>query len=333
MLPRIFLAALALLACTGYSHAEVASAVKQDLIKYNQLKLSADAQVVNATDNGEIAAFRGYRFECRNEADFHPPESPDAAAALDRFLRYDATHPSPSAAQKTERLALLDAAIAAGSWRADYLDTIWGIWDNRGRPNALKPFADRLYAFAENGLPVAIHALVEWNGGMYDDIPRRTDLLKAAIEHGNPAAMSSVAYNLGTHDLALRPMARKMLDCAAAQGEPSAYDGIARLAWQEGRWVDAQRAWIKGANLGCERCLEQVESELVWRPGHRISDGTYNTDAGYKALRDFYEHQFFYNITRMNSLRVTAPPALQIEISDEQIVKSIKARIAAYGLP
>lgn len=307
--------------------------MERDLIRYNRLQLSAEARVADNTDNGEIEAFRGYQFKCQKEADFQDEETQEAKTRFDRFLQYAAQHDSPDAQQKQERLSLLQAAMAAGSWRADYLDVIWGLWANRGRPGEFKPFADRLYAHARSGLPIAVLAIVEWSGGMYEDIPQRTTLLKAAIERGNPNAMASVGYNLGTHDLALRPMAKQMLDCAAAQGEPSAYDGIARLAWHEGRWVDAQRAWIKGANLGCEPCLQQVESGIAMRPGHRVSDGTYNTDAPYKALRTFYGNQFFYGITHMNSFRVTAPAALHIQVSDEQIIETIKARIAAYGLP
>ena len=270
--------------------ANAASTLEQDLVKYNQLQLSKDAQVVYATDNGQRAAFRDYQFECRQESDFEDAETPAATAAFDRFLQYFDAHDAPTVAQKNERMALLQAAIAAGSWRADYLDVIWGLWDNRGDVKALKPFADRLYTYTTNGLPVAVNAWVEWNGGMYENIPQRTALL-------------------------------------------TAYDGLARLAWQEGHWVDAMRTWIKGANLGCDRCLEHVESDIAWQPGHRVSDGTYNTNPGYRALRKFYEDQFFYGLTHLHSLRVTAPASLQIDVSDEQIIKGIKARIAAYGLP
>ena len=52
---------------SGAAHA--ANSLEQDLIQYNQLQLSKDAQVVDATDNGERAAFRDYHFECRKEAD------------------------------------------------------------------------------------------------------------------------------------------------------------------------------------------------------------------------------------------------------------------------
>lgn len=331
--PRTLLATVLFFCCAANGPASATSALERDLIRYNRLQLSAEARVSGNTDNGEIKAFRGYQFKCRKEADFQDEETQEAKTRFDRFLQYAAQHDSPDAQQKQQRLSLLQAAIAAGSWRADYLDVIWGLWANRGHESEFKPFADRLYAHARSGLPIAVHAIVEWNGGMYEDIPQRTALLKAAIERGNPNAMASVGYNLGTHDLALRPMAKQMLDCAAAQGEPSAYDGIARLAWHEGRWVDAHRAWVQGANLGCERCLQQVESDIAMRPGHRVSDGTYNTDARYKALRTFYESQFLYGITHMNSLRVTAPAALHIQVSDEQIVQAIKARIDAYGLP
>jgi hypothetical protein len=314
--------------------ANAASGLEKDLLKYNQLQLSQDAKVVWATDNGEIAAFRNYRFECRHQSDFESPESPEASAALGRFLSYFAAIPSPSINQKKQRLALLKSAIAAGSWRADYLDAIWGLWDNRGRGQELQPFVDRLYAYADKGLPIAIYAVVEWNAGMYDDIPKRVSLLKAAIERGNPNAMASVGHNLGTHDLALRPMALQMLECAAAQGEPMAYEGLGRIAWQEGRWVDAYRTWIKGANLGCDSCLQHVESTVATQPGHRPSDGTYNTEPKYKALRKHFEDQyFFYGLTHLGSLRIPAPPSLQIDVDDKEIIREIKSHLQTYGTP
>ena len=158
-------------------------------------------------------------------------------------------------------------------------------------------------------------------------------LLKAAIERGTPNTMADVGYNLGTHDLELRPMAKQMLDCAAAQGHAEAYDGIGQVAWHEGRWIDAYRAWAKGANLGCERCLGKVEELLTLRPGYKVADGTYDVDPKFKALRAFYAKQFFYEITELTELRSTAPPALQVTVSDASIVQLIKSRLARYGTP
>lgn len=330
---RSCLAALVLMTCAAHHPAHALNDLDRDLVKYNQLKLSRDAQFVDATDNGDVAAFRGYQFECRKQEDYSPDETPAARAALDKFLAYFAAHPSPNVAQKKERIALLEAAIKAGSWRADYIDVIWGIWDNRGNPREAQPYADRLGKFVDTGVPIAVHGFLEWTGGQYEHREQRTYLLKAAIERGNPQTMSSVGYNLGTHTFDLRPMAKQMLDCAAAQGDPDAYNGIGRIAWHEGRWVDAYRAWATGANLGCDDCLGQIEELVTLRPGHRVSDGSYDTDPGFKALRRFYADQFLYGITHMTELRVTAPPAVQVQVSDAQIVQIIKARLARYGTP
>ena len=305
----------------------------EDLQRYNQVPLTRDAQVVSATDNGDIAGFRDFKFECRKQQNYSRQETPEAKAALEKFLTYFSAHPSPTDAQKTERLALLEAAIKAGGWRADYIDITWGIWDNRGRPRDAQPFADRLQKMAHEGMPIAIHSLLRWTNGQYGNREYRMVLLKAAIERGNPNTMADVGYNLGTHDLELRPMAKQMLDCAAAQGHAEAYDGIGQVAWHEGRWIDAYRAWAKGANLGCERCLGKVEELLTLRPGYKVADGTYDVDPKFKALRAFYAKQFFYEITELTELRSTAPPALQVTVSDASIVQLIKSRLARYGTP
>ena len=322
---------LAAVHTTTFAEAPEASAA--DLQKYNNIPRSRDSLIVHATDNGDIAGFRDFKFECRQQQKYSNPESPEAKAALENFLAYFAAHPSPTDAQKTERLALLEAAVKAGSWRADYIDITWGIWDNRGRPRDAQPFADRLHKMAHAGTPIAVHSLLRWTNGQYQDRKYRMLLLKAAIERGNPNTMSNVGYSLGTHDLELRPMAKQMLDCAAAQGDADAYNGIGAIASLEGRLIDAYRAWAKGANLGCDTCLRQIEDLVLLRPGHKISDGTSDVDPKFKALRAFYAKQFIYEITELTDLRITAPTALQVTVSDASIVQLIKLRQARYGTP
>jgi hypothetical protein len=330
---KALLAALALMAGPAVSHAAGPAVSAEDLRKYNQVRLSREARVVNATDNGDIAAFRDFKFDCRKQPNYSYQESPEAKAAVERFLAYVTAHPSPSDAQKAERLSLLEAAIKAGSWRADYIDITWGIWENRGRPQDAQPYADRLGKLASQGLPIAIHSLLRWTNGQYGDRQNRLLLLKAAIERGNPNTMSDVGYNLGTHDLKLRPMAKQMLDCAAGQGHADAYDGIGQIAWHEGRWIDAYRSWVKGANLGCDDCLGKIEDLVLLRPGHDIEEGTYDVDPKLKALRAFYAGQFIYEITELTDLRIPAPAALQVTVSDASIVKLIKLRLARHGRP
>lgn len=330
---RAALTTLMLTAACAASLAADSTVSEEDVRRYNHVPLSRQAQVADNTDNGDIAGFRGYRFNCRKQQDYSKPESAQAKAALDRFMAYFVAHPSPSDRQKTERLALLQAAIKAGSWRADYIDVMWGIWAYRGSPQELRTYADRLQKMAADGVPIAIHSFLRWTDGQYENPTRRIQLLKAALERGNPNTMSSVGYELGTHTLELRPMAKRMLDCASAQGDPDAFNGIGRIAWQEGRWIDAYRTWVHGANLGCEACLEAIEELVVLRPGHDVEGGTDDVDPGFKALRAFYANQFIYQITQLTDLRMPAPAALQVTVSDASIVQLIKSRLARYGTP
>jgi hypothetical protein len=330
---KSLLATVILAAAQAGSLAAAPEVAAEDLRKYNHVRLSREAQFVDATDNGDIAGFRDFKFDCRQQQNYSYRESPEAKAAVEKFLAYVTEHPSPSDPQKTERLALLEAAIKAGSWRADYIDITWGIWENRGRPQDAQPYAERLSKLARQGLPIAVHGLLRWTNGQYEDRKNRLLLLKAAIERGNPNTMSDVGYNLGTHDLKLRPMAKQMLDCAAGQGHADAYSGIGSIAWHEGRWIDAYRAWVKGANLGCEDCLRRIEDMVSLRPGHDIEEGTYNVDPKFKALRAFYAGQFIYEITELTDLRIPAPAALQVTVSEASIVELIKLRLARHGRP
>jgi hypothetical protein len=330
---KALIAALVLGAVNAVTHAAGPAISAEDLRKYNHVRLSREEQFVDATDNGDIAGFRDFRFDCRQQQNYSYRESPEAKAAVEKFLAYVTEHPSPSDPQKTERLALLEAAIKAGSWRADYIDITWGIWENRGRPQDAQPFADRLQKMAHEGLPIAVHSLLRWTNGQYRNREYRMLLLKAAIERGNPNTMSDVGYNLGTHDLKLRPMAKQMLECAAGQGHADAYDGIGQIAWHEGRWIDAYRSWVKGANLGCEDCLGRIEDMVLLRPGHDIEEGTYDVDPKFKALRAFYAGQLIYEITELTELRIPAPAALQVTVSDASIVELIKLRLARHGRP
>jgi hypothetical protein len=304
---------------------------ERELDRYNHLKLSPEAQVDDTTDNGELAAFVDYAFTCRRQSDYLPEEAPAAAAAFERFITEFEAHPTPTVQDKQRRLDLLLAAIAAKSWRAEYLDAIWGAWDNRGNPKEAQPFMDRLVRLAEQGHPLALNGLLTWTNGMYQDMPRRVAWLKAGLEHGNPQIQSSVGYKLGTHSLALRPMALQMLECAAAQGDADAYQGLGRIAWQEGRWVDAYRAWERGANLGSQDCTEKFEEMARLTPGAKLDHEP--IDSRLDALRAHYAGQFLFQLSQLASLRRPAPEALQLHFSDAQLVALIKARIHRYGLP
>ncbi len=59
---------------------------KDDIQRYNHIAVSREARVVGDTDNGDIAGFSGYRFNCRQQRDYSSPESAGAKAGLDRFM-------------------------------------------------------------------------------------------------------------------------------------------------------------------------------------------------------------------------------------------------------
>lgn len=124
---KALVAAFTLAAVHAVSLAAAATAASPADLQHDHIPLSREAQVVTATDNGDIAGFRDFKFDCRQQQNYSYQESPEAKAALEKFLTNITAHPSSSNAQKTERLALLEAAIKAGSWRADYIEITRGI--------------------------------------------------------------------------------------------------------------------------------------------------------------------------------------------------------------
>lgn len=307
------------------------ASLQQDLEHHNRLKLSPEAQITGATDSGELAAFSEYTFVCSSQDGHLPDEAPAASEAFERFVTEFEAHPRPTVEDKRRRLDLLERAIAAHSWQAEYLDAVWGVWANRGVPKDAQPFMDRLAKLADEGNPLAFHALLTWTNGMHEDMPRRVRWLKTGVEGGNPQILSNVGHDLGTHSLALRPMAIRMLECAAAQGEASAYHGLGRIAWQEGRWVDAYRAWERGANLGSEDCMHMFDEMDTLVP--MASEGSVTVGDRLRDLQAHYDSQFLFRISHLASLRHPAPEWMQLHLSDAQIIALIKGRIARYGLP
>lgn len=307
------------------------ASLQEELERYNHLKLSPEAQVTDAADNGELAAFRDFTFDCTSQEDHLPKETPAARKAFERFVTEFEAHSDPTVEDKRRRLDLLKRAVKAGSWRAEYFDAIWGVWSSRRDPEEAQRFMDRLVKLAETGHPLALNGVLTWTNGMYTNMPLRMDILKAGVNGGNPQILSSVGYNLGTHSLTLRPMAVRMLECAARQGEAEAYDGLGRIAWQEGRWIDAYRAWELGANLGSEDCMGQFSGMDTFAP---MSGDEYGTvEERLRTLREHYSSQFLFEISHLVSLRHPAPEWKQLRFSDAQILALIKGRIAVYGLP
>ncbi len=319
-----------LLACV-FSRVSSATTLQEELHRYNALQLSESAQLYGA-DNGEAEALAGYAFTCHRQADHVPAETAAAKASFQRFVDEVRSHPEPGKDDRQRRMELLNAAIAAGSWRATYFDANWVIWLDTRSPEAREQF-DKLWTMAQDGNTAALHGVLRWTNGMYEDLPQRIRILKAAIERGNPQTLSTLGLDLGTRTRKLRPMGIKMLECAAAQGDADAYEGLGRIAWLEGRWVDAYRTWQTGANLGCADCLTQMEDSVLTQPDFSLETGTYGRDSQIAALRNHYESQFLFEISELIELRETAAPKMWLQWTDQQLLAVIKARILIYGLP
>lgn len=323
-------AALVLVALVAGPAARPASA--QDPVqRYNAIRLSEHARLL-PPDDDMAGAFADFEFVCRSPDAYLPEEPPAARAAFARFIAFARALKDPDAEGKRRRMQLLDEARAAGGWRAAFFDAMWALWlDPRG-PEAPGHF-DYIASLAEQGNPVALDAYRHWTGDMRDDPQQRIVLLKAAIERGSADAMSTVGFDLATRTRELRPLGVRMLECAAAQGQASAYEGLARVAWLEGRWVDAYRAWQQGANLGDDRSLDAMEDAVLARADYSPETGTRGREPRVAALRAFYEDQFLFNVSHLLELRANAPPAMHLRWSDEAIVRVIDARIRRFGIP
>lgn len=324
----IKLSALALLLVTQLCAAQTETVADQ-LRRFNQVSIPDNERIIEAVDDGAIAAFGNYKFTCRKQEDFSPEESAKAKKSLKNLLSFAARHPAPSQAQVKETEDLMAKAIKAGSWRAKYIDLSLRIWKGLHWEQAAIPqLSEELADMTAEGIPAAAYGYVQWMGGLHDDKAERYRLLEAAIDRGNPQAMVLIGDLIGMHSMVLRPMGKEMLDCAASQGEPSAYGSMGKIAWREGRWVDAYRLWEKGLNAGCGSCFDAMRglSRLKSRLG--AGNETFDPRLQLDALRKFYSGQFLIQNSGMGELLEKAPQYMEFHVTDEQIVELIRSRQA-----
>ena len=299
--------------------------------QYNHVDMHKDSDIFLPDDSGESEAFSDYSFTCRHQDDYLPEESPSAKAAFDRFVAEFDIESDPTPEDKRHRIDLVEQAIAAGSWRAEYFDAMWGLWTYRTFMHAKEsaPYMKRLVKLAKGGNPIAWYAALDygwsWRTEQSADFEQLMKLYKAGIELGSAPIMSRVGYNLATHSRALRPMAVKMLECAAEQGEAGAYDGLGQVAWDEGRWVDAYRTWERGTNLGCDRCIDRLIPLAT--PGNEDNDDIRKRLDALTAF-GFSQKQSLFNISKLPSLRHLIPAELQLHLGDRYFVSQIKDILA-----
>lgn len=302
----------------------------EEILRLNNLNIPADYQP-QENDPELVKAFQGYKFQCTKEDGFNPKETKVAKKRFDDFVGYFNNHPSPSNEQVKKRLELLLKAVDSGSWKAKYVDVMWQIRETRGGPNA-QALAKELTKLAEEGIPIAIQQYVESMGGFYDQPAERNRLLKLAVDRGSPEAMGLVGGAIASRSVVLRELGKQLLSCAIKQGEPQAYESLGKIAWHEGRWVDAYRLWEQGANRGCEECIGRMERFSTLRPDYRVADGMYGSNSALKLLREFYSNQLLYQISKMHNLITPAPKAMQFHITDEQIANLARKESAERGI-
>lgn len=303
------------------------------LRQYNSIQVTDDFRVQG--DSGiDLSKTLGLSaFVCVRQSDRMPKDSAKAQQAFQKFLDYfDATATANiTIKQKGERLELIKAAIAAGSWRAKYADLMWEIKENHLDQRKSYAFAVKLIDMANHGIPAAIRGVDSWIS--YNTSTERLQIQKAGVQSGNPQIIGNVGHRLAFNTLKYRARGLNMLKCAIRQGDVTSYYSVGLVAQREGRWVDAYRIWERGANLGCERCIEKLEDIATLDPKFSFGrDTTVNAVPALKKLNDFYNNQFFWKLTELPELRQQAPDDLLFKLSEKQIVALVENFMVISGM-
>ncbi|WP_211609636.1 SEL1-like repeat protein [Paraburkholderia haematera] len=296
----------------------------QELDHFNHSTVWDDASA-EERDQTLIAQFKGRSFVCRQAKDHTPEDAGNAARAFGEFVQYT-THGDgvpdfwDSEAARKKRLDLISAAIKAGSWKADYVDSVWA-FKARGDAAAHQDAARRLEKLASQGIPIAAYTYATYLEQTPDEQER---VMSEAIDRGSPDAMAWVGGNIVVRSKQLRQIGKAMLDCAAAQGNGDAYDSLGLLADMEGRKVDAYRLWEKGVNNGCLACIGRMEEFAKIRAGYDPSTGTTDATPALKQIGHFYSDNFLFEWTRLPDLYRPLAADLSFHISDGDILKLLK---------
>lgn len=318
------LTAFLFLAFSGLASAESSPIALED---FNRFPSWDGTSASLSTDPSLVAHFKGKKYVCSELKDTSPTESEAAARAFNEFVDYtkqgdkienfwmDATH-------KKQRENLLSAAVKAGSWKADYLDSVWAI---RYRKNAefAQQATARLLKLVEKGVPIAAYKYATYLFGR--DNESMYYLYSAAIDRGNPHAMTTVGTTIVVQSKALRPIGQALLECAASKGHANAYKGLGILANMEGRRLDAYRLWAKGTNEGCEECHVSMESIAKAR------DRTYGPLRSHHsmlervpeliAIKQFQKDNMFYELTELADFERRIPKEMAFYPSDSELLQ------------
>jgi len=318
----------ALIGLVAARHAS--SSTVQQLASFNH---SAPWEGVSAEelDKPLLAHFRNYSFVCRQVKNFTPEESPDAVAAFASFAGYlskgdrtDQFWGDPAHAKRREQL--LADAIKAGSWRASYFDSMWSI-RMKESDQSLRQANEQMQRLTRQGIPLVAYRYATLMYGRDDETMYQ--LLIAAIERGSPDAMTLVGGSIVVRSKELRPLAKRMLDCALSQGHTEAYESLGILADMQGHGVDAYRLWQQGANQGCAACATRFEDLAKLAPDYRLTRPLAESMPELARLEQFYAGNFWYEVTALPDFKRRPPPELAVHVDDTQLLAWLKLRAAS----
>jgi hypothetical protein len=330
-LVSLLLVVVAFTGCTDRSgtSSQQGNTSSQELARFNQ---SAPWDDVSAEERDEtlIAQFKGRSFVCRQAKDHTPEDTGNAARAFGEFVQYT-THGDhvpdfwSSEVTRKKRLDLIRAAIKAGSWKAEYVDSIWAFREG-GDAATHQDAVRRLEKLVSQGIPLAAYTYATY----LEDAPGEQErMMSEAIDRGSPDAMAWVGGNIVVRSKQLRQTGKAMLDCAAAQGNGDAYESLGLLADMEGREVDAYRIWEKGVNNGCQACIRRMEQFVKIRADYDPSMGTTDATPALKQIGYFYSDNFLFEWTQLPDLYEPLPVNLAFHVSDGDILKLLKLQASA----
>ncbi len=286
-----------------------------------------DGVSADELDRTWISEFKKGDFVCRNAVDYTPQETAPAQREFAEFVRFVKlggadenfwTNP----ANRKKREDLMASAVKAGSWKGAYVDSVWSIrFPKPGQ--SPQEVSRQLEELVRQGIPISAYKYATYLYGRDDDTMHY--LMKAAIDRGSPNAMEWVGGSIVVRSKQLRPLAKSMLACAAAQGNANAYADLGRLADMEGRKVDAFRLWVKGVNSGCDRCVENLARFAKIRTGYDpATTSLMDLMPELKQIDHFYSESFMYEDTELPDLFRPLPVALEFHPTDEDILKLLE---------
>jgi hypothetical protein len=283
--------------------------VPESLQRYNRMQVSRDYRASSSPLDPQSMAFGEAPFRCVQQKDHLPKESPAAERAFAKFLAYfDETNgENISDDDQKQRIRLINAAIKAGSWRAELSYWLWVATGPRDVQRSRRVAAE-LLRMAEGRNPVIVAAAAALIEDYDEGRPTVNGLLRSGMERGSPQVMTDVGGRLAVSVLEHRARGLAMLRCAADQGDVEAYHPLGETARREGRWVDAYRIFELGVNQGCRGCVQELERLAMLEPG--FSGRSYmlsGTVPEINRVTAFYVKQFFWQLTGLSELRQPAP--------------------------